>query len=167
MSVTSCTDDSHSFTAEPSWVQPPCSEGVFPPCTLSPAWLGCVNEVDSEWSVRNANTVSYQYIPECPTDCAASSFLSSSPECNLCLVIQWKSFALKKQSKQAASALLAALKLADRRRVVRFTSTSFVTWRQPRQETSEQSDNSSLLWPSSFLSFNWVHVNECPVTSLL
>ena len=43
-------------------------------CTLFPAWLGCVYEVDSEWTVRNANTVSCWYIPECPSDCATCSF---------------------------------------------------------------------------------------------
>lgn len=138
MSVTSCTD-SHSLTvtAVPSWVQQPCPEGAFLSCTLCPARLGCVNEVDREWSVRNANTVSYQYIPECPTDCAACSFLSSTPECNLCLVIQWKSYAFEETKRDVQAGSCSCLSCVNRKRVIRFTSTSSVRWRRVHQEPSD------------------------------
>lgn len=55
-------------------MQPTLSDRGFLSCTLCPPRLGCVYEVDSESTVRNANTVSYWYIPECPSDCATRFF---------------------------------------------------------------------------------------------
>lgn len=156
-------------------MQPTCSNRGFLSCTLRPAWLGCVYEVDSEWTVRNANTVSYWYIPECPSDCAACSFLSSYSSVQPVLRHTMKELCRWNAVKQAFVEGLLATWIDETAADILYVeirpsvgSTTLCNWwtgsvylMTPSQSGICQTDrghNSSLLWLCSFLSLNWVHV---------
>lgn len=178
----------------PGWMRPTRSNRGFLSCTLCPARLGCVYEVDSEWTVRNANTVSYWYIPECPSDCATCSFLSSYSSVQPVLSsynervmplkrsetgLDWMFPGNAKRLVQcaerrpglvwAASVSVAVGKLVDRQRVIRFTSTSVVTWYQANQEFAKLVKAITLPFYGCVLFYPSTECmsTECPVTSLL
>lgn len=160
-------------------MQPTCSNQRFLSCTLCPAWLGCVYEVDSEW---NANTVfPIDTFLNVPQTVQPVLFYPPAPQCNLCFVIQWRSYAVEIQWNRllierfgllwAASVSVAVGKLVDRMRVTKFTSTSVLTWYQSSQEFAKLINikvitlpfyGSVLFYPSTECMST-----ECPVTYLL
>lgn len=148
----------------------------LPSCTLCPAWLGCVHEVDSEWTVRNANTVSYWYIPECPSDCAACPFLSSS-SVQPVLVVQWKSYAAERQWSRPRLFPIQREKTKHGETVGlpnASVETGSVSPSVPQhvflldtEPIRNQGHNSSLVWLFFFYPSTECMSTECPVTSLL
>lgn len=166
MSVTYYTD-SHSFSVLewPRWMQPTCSNGGFLSCTLCPAWLGCVYEVDSEVSEMPILFPIDTFL-NVPQTVQPVLFYPPAPQCNLCFVIQWKSYAIEQEWNGPwlddwSPGNVKRLNMGGHWATCeqhRFLC-CYLTPRQSGICWTDQGHNSSLLWLCSFLSFNWVHVN--------
>lgn len=90
---------------------------------------------------------SYWYIPECPSDCATCSFLSSySPQCNLCFAARGKSYVVEMPTKPRRSSC--------ERVTGGYLAVTIRNFAEQLGAVTLPSGGRVL-----FLSFNWVHVN--------